>query len=179
VKLHILTACTRPWNLPRIADSIYAFQRENVEVHWHIGHDDEPAVGGQRIKNRLLDDITNGWVYVLDDDTLMHPELLYRLPDLCRRCDVVLFAQVRGELVHNPQLLRGCIDVGQAVIRRSTIGKTRIPDFYDGDGWFLEAVCGKARNVKYLNQPLSFYNLLEGEPDARSTQRPTAAVAPV
>lgn len=157
--LHLITALTRPENLPAIAASIQAAQRDHITLHWHIqpGQPDDP--GGQHTKNRLLDQITDGWVNILDDDTTLHPGL----PDHASRhthADAVVVRQQHHHytLTGNPPQL-GNIDAGQVVFRRALAGDRRIPEQYDGDGHFFADILAGA-NVIYLPQILSVYNTL-------------------
>lgn len=161
--LHVLTACTRPENLERVADSIFSSKPMFLDVHWHVRRDTEPAVGGQRVKNEMLDNISEGWIVFLDDDTAMHPQLLQRLDDeINPNIDLVFYAQQRNADVHMPLAKRGLIDIGQVCVHRRRIGPLRIPDFYDGDGWFCEALVANpgGGEIVYLPEVLSFYNLL-------------------
>ncbi|HEY6206289.1 MAG TPA: hypothetical protein VIW21_09005, partial [Chthoniobacterales bacterium] len=82
--LHILTAVTRPENLPKLAESLIPAATAGVELAWHLGYDLERRhVAGQAVKNRLLDRIGPGrdWVWILDDDNTAHPEFFRRLTE--------------------------------------------------------------------------------------------------
>ena len=160
-----MTAVTRPQNISAIYDSIYQQPSVFWHIHWHVFTDHVPAVGGQRVKNEMLGSCVGGWVYVLDDDTLMHPDLLRRTSDVIRDnpdCDAILFGRVEGGNVFPPELRVGMIDIGQAMLKRSLIGRERIPHQYDGDGHLICLVVPKARNAVYLSEPLSYYNRLRG-----------------
>ena len=161
MKLNVLTACSRPENLDRISESVFAYRPEAMQVNWLVRLDPVPAVGGQRVKNDLIDMVTDGWVVILDDDTVMHPDFKQRIQEEARPdVDVIFFGQERPRTgVALPEARRGLIDAGQACFRRSLVGQTRIPDFYDGDGWFLETLAQRGRAI-YLSDVLSFYNQL-------------------
>lgn len=162
--LHILTAVTRPNNLPVMARSLTGQWRD---LTWHLRHDREHAhVGGQRPKNVMLDEVRDGWVWVLDDDTLAHPGLFTALqphfddPDV----DAVVVSQLRrdGSVLHAApgNVMPNFIDIGQAVIRRERIGDERIPETYDGDGIFLTRLL-PCLHVAYIDRVLSFHNALQ------------------
>lgn len=169
--IHVLTACTRPENLPAIAA---ALARTMPEAHWHVGFDPlHQHVGGQAVKNRLLEGIpcrdgtADNWILFLDDDTLPHPALYRRLVETLRaRPDAaaVVVSQLRrtGEILHaHPDGLHpGGIDAGQALLRRDLIGDARLPEIYDGDGRFLEALLLGRDDVVYLDEVLSEHNAL-------------------
>jgi hypothetical protein len=164
VKLHLLTAVTRQENLPVIARSIArASDGLEIEISWHLRFDrDHRHVGGQAVKNMLLDGVTDGWVHVLDDDTKLHRQVLRRLAGLQENAEAVVFSQQNGGqyLCARLENMRpGHCDIGQAFIRRDVIGDERIPEKYEGDGLFLGAVL-KDRMVAWVDEPLSLYNAL-------------------
>jgi hypothetical protein len=166
MRAHILTACTRPQNLPAAAESIMAATCDPWDVTWHIRFDPEQQhVGGQRLKNEMLDQIEDGWVCFLDDDTTMHPEFLQRMADAVADAGAVVVSQQRQSgqvLTADPAHLRvGCVDIGQAFIARALIGTNRIPEHYEGDGVFLQAVLASWPAVAYLPDVLSEHNALE------------------
>jgi hypothetical protein len=168
VRLHVVTAITRPANLAAIADSLAAACcTSRVDLVWHWRFDwQREHVGGQKLKNDALDDIRDGWVWMLDDDTIAHSEILQAWAQHARHEGVgaVVFGQSRADgriLVANEQNVRvGHIDIGQAFLRRDIIGEHRLPEHYDGDGMFLEAVLPSCETI-YDNRLLSFHNRLE------------------
>lgn len=167
--LHILTACSRPDNLAAVAASVgVAAASEQWNVCWHVRYDlERQHIGGQKLKNDMLDQITEGWVCFLDDDTLLHPGLLEVVANAAAVSDAVVVSQDRADGRHLqacPENVRiGYIDIGQAVLRRDLIFSHRIPENYEGDGWFLTAVLAGAR-VTYVDAVLSHHNLLEQVP---------------
>jgi hypothetical protein len=166
VRLHVLTAVSRPENLPRVAESLSAAAMNvpDVKVCWHWRFDlERKHVGGQALKNEMLDEIEEGWVWVLDDDTEAHPDVL-GAKDF-EAYDAVVFSQVRSDgrvLLAAPEnVVPGSIDINQAFLRRDLIGDLRIPIHYDGDGMFLNAVL-KQGNVLYHPAALSLHNSISG-----------------
>lgn len=171
VKLHVLTAVTRPGNLGQVGESI-ALSAElapEVTVCWHLQFDHEREhVGGQALKNRMLDGIDDGWVCILDDDTLMHDRFVgavYRetLREPPVRAVVVSQLRTTGQVLRagSANAVLGKIDAGQAVLRRDLIGEHRIPETYAGDGVWLEALLRNA-DVRYLKIVLSLHNAISG-----------------
>ena len=82
--LHILTAVTRPHNLPQMAESLIPAASVGVELVWHLGYDlERKHIAGQAVKNRLLDTISapQEWVWILDDDNTAHPNFFRRLAE--------------------------------------------------------------------------------------------------
>ncbi len=167
MKLHILTACTRPQNLPALADSVLAALCEPWEVCWHIRFD--PArehLGGHKLKNDMLAQIDDGWVVFLDDDTVMHPELLRHVAEHLDAAGVVVSQDRTASLGHMlwaiPQNMRlGGVDIGQVVLTRELIGDAQQPEYYGGDGTFLQGILQGRSDVVYLSETLSLYNALE------------------
>lgn len=162
--LHVITACTRPANLPVMAESLGCWHR--ADLIWHIRFDfNHEHIGGQAVKNAVLEEISDGYVLFLDDDTIAHPKLWKRF--LAHDgADAVVVTQrhsVLGLLRAAPENVQiGTIDIGQAIIKRSVIGKHRIPETYAGDGEFLHAILPNCDAV-YLDEVLSFHNALEEE----------------
>ena len=165
--LHVLTAVTRPWNLPRIANSLEAWGPD-ANVHWHIGFDTRKRhVGGQAVKNRLLEaiDAPLDWIWFCDDDTTAHP-LLYRVVEGAATPESALIvSQKRADgavlQAHPRNVYVGGIDIGQAILRRKVIAHHRIPETYAGDGEFLQAVLGDLPGVVYLPEILSYHNAIQ------------------
>lgn len=166
MRLHVVTAITRPANLARIAESLsHACDAAQCSIVWHWKHDwYRDHVGGQKPKNDALDAITDGWVWFLDDDTIANPGVLRAFLDAATsEVDAVVFSQSRLErpaLRASPDhARRGHIDIGQAFLRRSVIGDARIPEDYDGDGMFLEPLLARIR-VAYVDEVLTHHNAL-------------------
>lgn len=168
MRLHVVTAITRPANLGEIAASLAAAcATARVDLAWHWRFDwQREHVGGQKLKNDALDAIADGWVWMLDDDTIAHSEILQAWAQHARHDGVraVVFGQSRADgrilVADSDNARRGSIDIGQAFLRRDAIGEHRLPEHYDGDGMFLEAILPSA-NAIYDNRLLSFHNRLE------------------
>ena len=171
MKLHILTAVTRPENLPRIRESIITAWEwaHGVDPIWHMRSDpDRRFVGGQRLKNEMLEDIKDGWVVILDDDTVMHEKFMRKVnsfADSHGNAIVVSQKRVNGMVLQAApeNAVVGGIDAGQAVLRRSFIGDYRIPETYAGDGMWLEVLLRDRTDVHYLpSSVLSLHNAISG-----------------
>lgn len=170
MKLHLLTACTRPENVARLGESVDAARRPGVDLIWHLRQDSERKhVGGQAIKNSLIERVADGWLTFLDDDNLLHPGLPERLL-------MVTAEQPAAGLIVVGQSLpgggyrharEGClclnrVDAAQLVIRRDALGALRLPETYAGDGLLAEMLAATlpAEAVVYLDEALSYYNRL-------------------
>jgi hypothetical protein len=93
-KLSIITYCNNLQNLDSIYDSFLLSQSFKIHVNWYIIHSNEndyfygkkiPNVSIFQIHNKehkskffgynlALDIISNGFIYFLDDDNIMHPD---------------------------------------------------------------------------------------------------------
>jgi hypothetical protein len=178
MRLHVLTAVTRPENLPEIGESLMeATDRcPAVDLTWHRLYDlNKEYVGGQTLKNRMLDTIRHreDWVCILDDDTLMHPLFLRKVSWVILSAPLVP-VEIRAVIVSqkrvNGTILRaspenavvGMIDAGQAVLRRDLIGAFRIQEEYAGDGMWLETLLRDRPDVHYMRDVLSLHNAISG-----------------
>lgn len=165
MKLWVLTACTRPENLNDVWYSIYTSKRRtHVQLRWLIRYDRAGEhIGGQHLKNEMLGDVDDGWVWVCDDDTIAHPEFIPRLVREENGWDAIVVSQLRADgrvLGASPENVRvGGIDIGQVALRRELVGDHRIPIDYNGDGMFLERVLAGA-NVLFIDEELSYHNKL-------------------
>lgn len=170
MKLHLLTACTRPENIARLGESIDAARRPGADIIWHLKQDSERAhVGGQAIKNALIERVADGWLTFLDDDNLLHPALVERLLMVTAEYHdaglIVVSQRLPGGGYRHAR--EGClalnqIDAAQLIIRRDALGSLRLPETYAGDGLLAEALAAAlpAERIVYLDEPLCTYNRL-------------------
>ena len=168
MRIHVLTACSRPENLTKVGLSL-AHAARGHDVTWHVRFDVERIyVGGQAVKNKLLDEISDGWVWILDDDTIVHPDLFSRSAAIVnhnRMTEAIVVSQRRSDggvlLAARGNVRSGSIDIGQAILHRDLIGDERIPLTYDGDGLFLETLLQPPLIRWYfVNDVLSLHNAL-------------------
>ncbi len=186
--LHIVTPVSRPWNLAALDESLrrgirrtpYAWwvvfdvARTTIPprpiwcdaAYWGPGDGRTGAVGYPQ-RNWALDRIDDGWVYFLDDDNLIHPDMervweesLQAHPD----ADWFVFRQVRRDGTtylppHCPPRV-GRIDVGQGIMKRERIGRMRFPaDRYDADGALFERLA-LDRGPCCVDHAAAYYNAL-------------------
>jgi hypothetical protein len=186
--LQIITAATRPENLPRILRSIASLILQ-FDLRWIIVYNDgitpvcftEPwvceivygkrNVGGFIQKNRGIELCEPGWIYFLDDDNLILPDFgptLLAAIGKAPEAGAFLFDQINknGSLrlvADATKIYVGNIDQGQAVLHSSMIDDHRygIDERYDNDGVFLEAVFKANLSRLVISQePATGYNLL-------------------
>lgn len=190
--LHIITPVSRPQNLPALSQSIKAALIPEITVEWWIVYDAEaqttelPGVtchflaahsmaNGKRVSvagnlqyNSALDQIQDGWVYFLDDDTTLHHRLIKAVAPLLLNipgCNIAFNQNMPDgtrRLTVSPDHMRvNAVDTGQVVLCRESIGTIRRTpaDAYCGDGRMIEAVFKAHPNsFIFLNEALSCYN---------------------
>ena len=169
MKLHILTAVTRPENLALLADSLVDALHCGFQVCWHIIEDVErTAVGGQALKNRMLDASSDGWVWVLDDDNLAHPQFFGALAELLaihpEAGAFVVSQQLAGGSVRHAEAAAmqvNGVDIAQVVFKRNLIGDARLDLSYGGDGLLIEQLYrDNPAYFVFVSEVLCYYNRL-------------------
>jgi len=173
MKLHVITACTRMENLPLIAGSLVLAESAGVDLTWHVRFDPaRQAVGGQALKNAMLGQVADGWVWICDDDNCAHPDLFGALASIIATSEaarlIVVAQQHRGgwvRHVHRQMLRQTHVDAGQVIIRRDAIGEMRIPLHYCGDGEWIEALANTltGNQIGYIYEPVCYYNWLRND----------------
>jgi hypothetical protein len=128
-------------------------------VVWHVGFDlEQQHIGGQAVKNCLLDDVHDGWVWVCDDDNLPVPGFFACLTQQAP-ADLLLFAQRRrGKMVAAAYPRVDETDSAQAVMARSLIAAQRLPEVYNGVGVFLVELAAQTSSIVLIDHPLTAYN---------------------
>lgn len=184
--LVIITPCSRPENLPRLRESIKPLL---YYVRWYVVYDSDEiikctflninfsairgGIAGKLQINYALDLINYpAWIYVLDDDNILHPnflsEIVYLIHYYSKARGFLFDQQCKG--VDNSDLIRhaspsnihvGGIDQAQFCIHTDLIGTNRYEQDYNADGMFIEKLYW-ANPDKFIitNQVLSYYNYL-------------------
>lgn len=172
MKLYVLTAVSRPHNLEAMRRSLLAAQVPGVEIHWITDDDPTPEVGGNSKKNRCIDRAMArepGWVYVLDDDNTMRPDLPSCLLRAVRDhpgAVLLAFRQLdrsgrpRAE-TWSPCLQEGRIDAGQVVVHTSAIKHHRWPGtLYSADYWWIREIVEDGAEIVFREEACTTYNSL-------------------
>lgn len=198
-KLNIITRCSRLGNLIDISKSI--FNTTKFDVTWYLIFDknfiksldldllfelhklntkllfDQSISGdhGHQLINKCLDTIKDGWVYVLDDDNLIHENFYDRIyTEMKSNSDKngFIFNQKIGGIDFTGQDVRYCspehtkvskIDMAQFLLNRKLIGENRIVlGQYVGDGIFIENLYSQnISEFHFINEILCYYNFFE------------------
>lgn len=150
----VITPSIRPLGALRTAESVQAARQlvADLEVrhtiaYWPGKHDPEHrTVGAWR--SRLIAASGPGWLVFVDDDNLMHPQLLRRLVALVAdypHAWAFLFASAYPAFANgvlHPQLPPhvGYIDGGQVALRSDYATRCDWPAGGSGDGLYLAAL---------------------------------------
>lgn len=161
MNLHIVTPCTRDQSfLDRCYESIrkldipYTWfivtekekqQEISLEKYENTFHLESNLVGWKDMLNYYLNEIPNQdqWIYVLDDDNLMHEGFKSVVPFMeYPQISGITFAQVLDSEGNIREMTPDClfpkrIDQAQFLLRRSDIGDLRYWNIYRGDGYFI------------------------------------------
>jgi len=178
--LNIITPCSRPENLHKIANSINIptdnyrwiivcdseelpnddLIPENCEIYTHTNKD---SLAGNSQRNFALDMVTEGHIYMQDDDTLMHPDLWENIKELTE--DFIHFKQSfpDGNLRLNiGTVATGHIDSHNFIVGFNIVGDSRWElGNYCADGAFAEKCIEKNPHTYIaIDKTLSVYNSL-------------------
>ena len=208
-KIHVITRCSRLNNLREIHNSV--FNTDKFDIKWYIIFDtnfvdslpidlltflqssgviikfqkSEEKDHGHQLINSVLDEIENGWIYVLDDDNLMHENFYTKIHQSMKSKPKVkgfIFDQKVGGIDFTGLDIRECgqdlvkvgkIDMAQFILKRDLIGDERIPKgFYVGDGMFIEKLYEEnTKEFHFLNEILCYYNYYDQNKKAGRQQQ--------
>lgn len=150
--LHVITSCSRPFLLPDIAKAFdQREQKLRYRIRWHVAfqHPSQIDNHGTIKMNEMIDLIpADDWVWILDDDNLVHPhffEILHSAFEVYGdHKKAFVFSQNRADVLgpvlrSGPENMRvGRVDTAQVVFKKSLIGPLRLPDHRMADGIFYE-----------------------------------------
>lgn len=183
--LYIITPCSRPHNLQRIYQSMnftkvdrwyivydtskgrdYTFKYANHDKIIEMKHDEEGVCGHPQI-NRALDEIdenSDAFVYVLDDDNIIHYMFWILLPTLDSNY-IYTWDQNRADkarFLKGGVIQKGRIDTAQFIVPRKYIGSIRWnPTERQADGQFIVDIHAKHHALfKYIPEIACFFNYL-------------------
>jgi len=223
--INIITRCTRVGNIEQVKNSI--FQKSKFDVKWWLIFDtrdlkeidasileslqnvncqtlfyegDEGDFGHQLI-NKAIDKIEDGFVYIIDDDNIIHDDFYEEVYNSMKKNPDkrgFVFSQKVGGKDFTGLDIRQCspdnmkvqkIDMSQFVIKIDLIGNNRFDSMnYIADGVFIEKLfLDNPDDFIFIDKILCHYNYIvpkkwessprvlyigEGEPDLRSISYP-------
>ncbi|MCK9544907.1 MAG: hypothetical protein M0R03_23070 [Novosphingobium sp.] len=112
--------------------------------------------------NAALRVVKDGFIYVLDDDTILHKNF-WMIVYMRSKFDFIHFNQTfrNGTKRTGGIVKKGEIDIGNFVVSRELIGDTYLKeDDSMPDGIWAEELFAKSKNSLYLNETFSIYNYL-------------------
>jgi hypothetical protein len=182
--LTIITPCCRQANIPKLYDSIM-FDK----IHqWIIIYDttkgrkydkiyaNDPKImevecadagcSGNSQRNYGLKLVTDGFIYFLDDDNIIHPDF-WTLADTFNPAYFYTFNQLRnkkGQILNGNNIARCHIDTAMFVLHKQHIGDiVWRTNEYTADGYFICDVAAAPANKgkhQFLNVVACYYNFL-------------------
>jgi glycosyltransferase involved in cell wall biosynthesis len=197
-KLNIITRCSRINNLYKLSESI--FSTDKFDITWYLVFDTNFVTDlnidlllhlqslnmvisfaksiqgdhGHQLINKCIDTIQDGWVYVLDDDNLIHENFYERINEVLGKTDkkAIIFNQKIGGIDFTGQDLRICspenvkvskIDMAQFLLKRDLIGDSRIVQGqYVADGIFIENLHNNnTEEFLFIDEVLCYYNYFQ------------------
>jgi hypothetical protein len=176
--IHIITACSRPGNLPRIKASIPKECSWTVCLDASVEEDvtidgvkviKSPYTGnsGNMVKNYALNKSNfdnNDWVYFLDDDNIIHPAWHMEVTQHLNKASMLTWGQltknnkIRLRPVKVPRVKE--IDTASYMIKWSVLKHLRFHEtIYEADGLMAEQVYAK-HGCYTIPKYICYYNFL-------------------
>jgi len=197
--INIITRCTRLDNINKVKESI--FNTQKFEVKWFVLFDTssikqvdsevlsnlqesganikflngEPGDFGHNLINKTIDQIESGFIYVLDDDNILHENFYDRLSEIIdnnpdkggfifnQKVDGKDFTKLDVRLASPENTKVQSIDMSQFLLDRKLISEHRIPfRIYMGDGIFIESLFNENKDsFLFIDEILCYYNFLQ------------------
>jgi glycosyltransferase involved in cell wall biosynthesis len=142
---------------------------------------------GHQLINETIDSIKSGWIYVLDDDNVIHENFYTRISEVIKtnkKFSGFIFQQKIGGIDFTGLDIRECgenlvkvgkIDMAQFLLKRELINEVRIPKgYYVGDGMFIEEIFNRNKNkFIFIDEILCYYNYFQQnkKPNKRTLPR--------
>jgi glycosyltransferase involved in cell wall biosynthesis len=206
--INIITRCTRLSNLCKIKESIY--NTEAFIIKWYVCFDtsiiksiDSDILSmlyesgciikyfngikgdfGHQIINRCIDEINSGFIYILDDDNLIHENFYERIDYFISSENKLAFVfnqkigcvdftglDVREARPENMKVQK--IDMAQFILHRDLIGDTKMASMdYKADGIFIENLYNeKPNDFFFIDEILCYYNFFQKKSSTNSLPR--------
>lgn len=206
MKINIITRCTRTSNLLTIKEGVLNTPK-GVTVNWHIVFDtgalkdidaevlsnltDTNNVKLHFVKGQsggllypevsdIIRTIKSGWIYLLDDDNILHEDFYKTIKASIKNLPVALvhivsqlvdgkdFTGLEVRVASRENTAFQKIDIAQMVINRSIFDTHSFSANYAADGFFIEEVLKThGDSFVWIDKVLSYYNYLEKVPSAK------------
>jgi hypothetical protein len=180
MKITIITPCSRPQNLKEIFLSInfdyvdkwiivYDTTRgrtytKQFEDHPNILEEEccDPGISGNPQRNHGLRLVLEGFVYFLDDDNIVHPDLWAILPSLDEDY-FYTWDQLRGEqVIEGSAIEYRQVDTAMFLVPKKICKNLKwFTEFYEADYIFIRTIYyHNPTKHQYIAKTLSYYNKL-------------------
>jgi len=202
--INIITRCTRPYNLIKIKESL--LNNKKINIIWWIIFDTSilkdidvellsilnsddfkinlrflkstPGACGYDLINQILKEIDpNEWMYLLDDDNILHPNFSEFIGDIKTDKSVITFSQFVDKKdftgleyrIAIPENMRfQGIDSAQILIKRSMVKEFALN--YAADGILIDALYkSNPEEFLFIDKVISYYNFI---PSPKSSSLP-------
>ncbi len=200
MKLNIVTPLSRGENLLALYENVRSNYNKGVDIKWWVIIDPKAKVDGSDFLGLALDpnvqvigsydsaiaghghrnlalniiqeEDEDSWFMSLDDDNIIHPDLIRELNSLTLRSDIqnpvgVLFDQCLKDgskrlVVEEGNVGLNRTDTAQFVLKVNAIGDLRFDESrYDADGVFIyEFYEDHKDSIYHINKDLCYYNFL-------------------
>lgn len=203
---NILTRCTRTGYLSEIMKGIETNTATLLKIEWHVVFDTnvlkdidaellstlqqfgaklyfmkgQPGDFGHRFLNYLFDTINDGFIYILDDDNMIHPDFLSVIERnifLTQKKGFVFNQRIDGKdftgeemrFASADNMKRSKVDSAQYVLHKSLIADIRlIEGLYIADSIFAEQVYeSNPFEFVFIDKELCYYNFFQKKPQAK------------
>ncbi len=206
IKLTILTRVTRLTNLKKVRNSI--FTTDKFDITWRVMFDTTvlkdidaeilasiqekggityfingiPGDFGHQMLNKSIDDTQDGFLYILDDDNIIHENFYENLHDAITnnpsKRGFVFHQKIDGKdftrldvRIAEPSAMRvSGVDSAQYVLRKDLIGNIRIqPMNYIADSIYAEEVynSNSPSDFCFIDKIMCYYNYLQPKRGAK------------
>jgi len=185
MKITIITPCSRPQNLQDIFASL---NFEYIEK-WIIVYDTtnnrtytkqfsehpsileeeccDPGVTGNAQRNHGLRIVKEGFVYFLDDDNIVHPDLWAVIPTLDEDYFYTWDQNTFDRYIEGHTINTGCIDTSMFIVPKKICKNLKWLTFdrYFADAFFIKTIYEHNANKHiYIPKTLCYYNRLRPLP---------------
>jgi glycosyltransferase involved in cell wall biosynthesis len=151
------------------AEILNYLQENNVNVYFLKSSTNS---FGYDMINYVIGKINNGWIYILDDDNIMHPEFYTEIINSINTFDSKIFVfnqQVDGKdftkldirlALPDNMKLQG-VDIAQVIFNRSIL-KYDFDLDYKADGYMIEKLYSEyPEEFLFINKIICYYNFLQ------------------
>jgi hypothetical protein len=176
MKLTIITPCSRPDNLQKVRESI------KLKCEWIICHDSEDpikifdekwiteifvqgGVSGNKQRNMALNYVfSEDFVYFLDDDNLLHPDLIKFFEKNKFEHKGYIFGQDLGDKLRLPDkenIKVNFVDQAQYLLHYTLLHNRRFKQVYEADGHMIEEIYREFKSqILVTHEVMCYYNKL-------------------